>query len=166
MAANTTPHVNVAGHTSSIAGSPLVTRIRYAGNSNENGALSQPATPLTFARGSPVIAASVITGMPMDPKATGAVFASRQIEDAYSAEKPKPTIIAAATATGVPNPAQPSMNAPNAKAINSACIRLSEVTEPIESLMTSNLPVVTVTSYSTIAQRSEEHTSELPKHAP
>src|ERR1035441_6372231 len=68
MAANTTPQVNVAGHTSSIAGSPLVTRIRYAGNSNENGALSQPATPLTFARGNPVIAASVITGMPMDPK--------------------------------------------------------------------------------------------------
>src|ERR1035441_2961295 len=117
-------------------------------------------------QGQPCNAASVITGMPMDPKATGAVFASRQIDDAYSAEKPKPTIIAAATATGVPNPAQPSMNAPNAKAINSACIRLSEVTEPIESLMTSNLPVVTVTSYSTIAQKMIQEMGKIPKHAP
>ena len=33
--------------------------------------------------------------------------------------------MAAATATGVPNPAAPSMNAPNAKAISSACRRRS-----------------------------------------
>ena len=54
--------------------------------------------------------------------------------------------MAAATATGVPKPAQPSRKAPKAKAMSRACMRLSEVMEPMESLMISNLPVVTVIS--------------------
>src|ERR1035437_7919641 len=125
-----------------------------------------PATPFTRSRGNPVIPASVITGIPMDPNATGAVFASRQIDDAYSEEKPRPTIIAAATATGVPNPAQPSMKAPKVKAISNACIRFSDVIDPIESLMTSNLPVLTVTSYSTNAQNTIHEIGKIPKQAP
>src|SRR5258708_25062949 len=112
------------------------------------------------------MAASVITGMPMEPNATGEGFASRQIDEAYSEEKPSPTIIAAATATGVPNPAQPSINAPNAKAISSACMRLSEVIEPIESFMISNLPVLTVISYRTKAQNTIHEIGNTPKHAP
>src|ERR1035437_8136327 len=117
-----------------------------------------PATPFTRSRGNP--------GIPMDPNATGAVFASRQIDDAYSEEKPRPTIMAAATATGVPNPAQPSINAPNAKAISNACIRLSEVIEPMESLITSNFPVVTVISYRTKAQNTIHEIGNIPKQAP
>src|ERR1035441_812580 len=172
MPANTAPQVSTAGQTSSIAGRPLVTRIRYAGRINAMGAVSvpamplSPATPFTRSRGSPVMPASVITGIPIDPNATGAVFASRQIDDAYSEENPSPTIIAAATATGVPKPAQPSINAPNANAISNACIRLSEVIEPIESLITSNLPVVTVISYSTSAQNTIHEIGKIPKHAP
>ena len=126
----------------------------------------RPATPCTRSSGNPVMPASVITGMPIDPNATGAVLANRQMDDAYSAENPSPTIMAAATATGVPKPAQPSINAPNANAINSACIRLSEVMEPIESLMTSNLPVVTVISYRTSAQNTIHEIGKIPKHAP
>src|SRR6266702_6305509 len=126
----------------------------------------RPATPPTRAGGSPVVPASVVTGMPMDPNATGAVFASRQIDEAYSEEKPRPTIIAAATATGVPKPAQPSIKAPNAKAINKACIRLSEVIEPIESLMTSNLPVATVISYRIKAQKTIHVIGNSPKQPP
>ena len=63
---------------------------------------------------------------------------------AKNGEKPKPVSIAAATATGVPKPAAPSMNAPNANAIRSAWRRRSAVRPPIESLMTSKLPVSSV----------------------
>jgi len=58
------------------------------------------------------------------------------------------------------------MNAPKAKAISSAWIRLSEVTEPIDSLMTSNLPVTTEISYSTNAQKTIQEIGNSPKHAP
>jgi len=47
------------------------------------------------------------------------------------------------TATGAPNPAAPSMNAPNENAMNIACRRRSSVRLPTESLMISNLPVST-----------------------
>ena len=53
--------------------------------------------------------------------------------------------MAAATATGVPKPAAPSMNAPKAKAISSACRRGSSVRWPMESLSSSNLPLSSVT---------------------
>lgn len=118
--AKTTPQVTTAGHTSAIAAAPLVTRMMYAGRQSENGNVSLPTTALNCLSGRPVIAASVMIGMPIDPNATGAVSASMQMVDAYSDVNPSPTIIAAATATGVPNPAHPSMNAPNANAISSA----------------------------------------------
>src|ERR1035437_9462213 len=166
MAAKTAPHVKTAGHTSMVAERPLVRRCRWAGRRSESGAVRRPATALNRARGNPVMPASVMTGMPIDPNATGAVFASRQLDDAYSEEQPRRTIMAAATATGVPNPAQPSMNAPKAKAINRACMRLSEVIEPIESLIISDLPVATVISYRIKAQNTIHEIGNNPKHAP
>jgi hypothetical protein len=80
-------------------------------------------------------------GTPIEPNATGAVFARRQIAAAIERREAEARSIAAATATGVPKPAAPSMNAPSANAISSACRRRSPVRPPIESLMTSNLPV-------------------------
>ncbi len=74
--------------------------------------------------------------------------------------------MAAATATGVPNPAAPSMNAPNAKAISSACKRRSAVRLPIESLMISNCPVSTVIRYSRIAVKTTQPMGNSPKAAP
>ena len=53
--------------------------------------------------------------------------------------------IAAAMATGVPKPAAPSMNPPNAKPMSTACRRRSSLSEPIESLMISNRPESRVT---------------------
>ena len=38
-----------------------------------------PIMALNASTGSPVKSASVVTGMPIDPKATGAVFARRQM---------------------------------------------------------------------------------------
>lgn len=88
---------------------------------------------------------SMTSGVPMDPNATGAVFANRQILAAKKGGKPRPANMAAAMATGVPKPAAPSMKAPKAKAIKRACMLRLLVTLPRESLMMSNLPVSTVT---------------------
>ena len=61
-----------------------------------------------------------------------------QMAAAWKGENPRPLNIAAATATGVPKPDAPSMNAPNAKAISSACSLRSWVRCPTEFLMISN----------------------------
>jgi hypothetical protein len=45
----------------------------------ETIAQSRPTMAESGSTGSPVTAASVVTGMPMAPKATGAVLASRQM---------------------------------------------------------------------------------------
>ena len=47
--------------------------------SSEIGAQMRPTFALKSSSGSPVIPASVNTGIPIDPNATGAVFASRQM---------------------------------------------------------------------------------------
>ena len=118
----------------------------------ETGAQIRPTHCDSVSSSMPVVPASVTTGMPIEPKATGAVFASKQMPAAKNGENPSPVSIAAATATGVPKPAAPSTNAPNANAISIACSRRSFVRPPIESLMISNLPVSSVMRYSTTAQ--------------
>ena len=112
---------------------------------SETGAQMRPTWALKRSTGRPVVSANVVIGMPIDPKATGAVLARRQMAAASNGAKPSPVSMAAATATGVPNPAAPSMNAPKANAISSACRRRSSVRLPMESLSTSNLPLSTVT---------------------
>ena len=61
-----------------------------------------------------------VTGAPTAPKATGAVLATIQIPAAYNGLNPNPTKSAAVIATGAPNPAAPSKNAPNEKAMINA----------------------------------------------
>jgi hypothetical protein len=132
----------------------------------ETGAQRRPTQVLSVSSSSPVTSARVVTGMPIEPKATGAVFASRHMPAAKNGEKPRPVIMAAATATGVPNPAAPSMNAPSAKAISMACSRRSVVMPPIESLIISNCPVSTVSRYRTTAQNTIQPIGNQPKAAP
>ena len=79
--------------------------------------------PTIFARtiGSrPDVCAPTMIGMPMLPNATGAVLASRHRPAAWRGRNPRPIIMAAVMATGVPKPAHPSMNAPNEKAMSRA----------------------------------------------
>ena len=61
-----------------------------------------------------------MSGTPMAPKATGAVLAISAMPAPHSGVNPRPTSMAAAMATGVPNPAVPSMKQLNAYAMNSA----------------------------------------------
>jgi hypothetical protein len=65
---------------------------------------------------------------------------------ARSGRNPRPISIAAEIATGVPNPAAPSMNAPNEKAIRSAWIRRSSARPATVCLTTSKSPDFTVRS--------------------
>ena len=75
----------------------------------------------------PDVCPAVTIGMPMLPKATGALLASRQRLAAYSGWNPSPTSIPVVIATGAPKPAHPSRNAPKQNAISSACKRRSAV---------------------------------------
>ena len=75
--------------------------------------------------------------MPSEPNATGAVFASRAIEAAYSGANPRLAMIAAVIATGAPNPAIPSIRAPKENAMMSAWSLLSVVSEASDSRTTS-----------------------------
>ena len=97
--------------------------------------------------GIPVGPSTAIIGMPIAPKATGAVLAIRHMPAAYNGLKPRPTSNAADIATGAPKPAAPSKNAPNENAIKSACKRRSSVIDNTELLMISNWPVFTVSLY-------------------
>jgi hypothetical protein len=68
----------------------------------------------------------------------------RQSTAARKGSKPRPTMMAPQMATGVPPPAAPSRNAPNAKPMRMAWMRASPEIPAIERLMTSNCPVRTV----------------------
>ncbi|MGC4051814.1 MAG: hypothetical protein QM757_20920 [Paludibaculum sp.] len=106
----------------------------------------RPIVALRSDSGSPVTEASVRTGLPMPPQATGAVFAMRQTTAVSNGRKPSPIIMDAVTATGAPPPPAPSSTAPNAKAINSSCSRRSSVSPPMEPLIVSNWPLSTMRS--------------------
>ena len=79
MAANETPQIRIAGHTSSARFGPAITTTRYAGMMTEIIAQSLPVIALSGIDGMPVTLASVVMGMPIEPNATGAVLASRQM---------------------------------------------------------------------------------------
>ena len=87
-----------------------------------------------------------MTGVPSAPKATGAVLPMSERPAAASGLKPRPMSIAAQIATGVPNPAAPSMNAPKAKPISRTWIRRSAARLAMVCFTTSNCPVPTETS--------------------
>lgn len=145
---------------------PPMAKIMYAGTMRATGAHIAATAELSSPRGSPVVAASVISGVPIDPNATGAVLASRQMAEARKGEKPRPLNIAAAIATGVPKPAAPSIKAPSAKAMRSACEGASLVSRPIDSRMMSNLPVTVVMRKRTIAQKMIHEIGNRPNAAP
>src|SRR5439155_23532689 len=118
--------------------------VNLNGMSCEKKGRWRPAIAERESYGRPVNPARVTIGVPRAPKATGAVFAIRQSTAEESGLKPRPTIMPPAMATGVPNPAAPSMKAPKEKAISSAWILRSPESLVMLSLTISNLPVITV----------------------
>src|ERR1700726_5204438 len=102
--ANEIPTTKIAGNTSKV--SDQLTKVR----TNQNGTITavhgriRPTIALKSDSGSAVTAASVCTGVPIAPQATGAVFAIRFKTAAWKGRKPSPIMKAPAIATGAPKP--------------------------------------------------------------
>ena len=109
---------------------------------------------------------AIMMGVPTEPNATGAVLAIKQIPAAYSGLKPSPTNMAAEIATGAPNPAAPSRNAPNENAINNACSLRSGVMEAMKFFMISNCPLFTVMLKRKTAPMMIQQIGNNPYNAP
>src|SRR5579884_3768809 len=78
-AAKVAPHATTAGHTSAAPAHPAIVTTKEVGIITEIMAQIRPTMALRWLTGSDVMPASVMTGMPIEPNATGAVLASRQI---------------------------------------------------------------------------------------
>src|SRR6266568_1779405 len=116
--------------------------------------------------GKDVTAASVWTGVPIAPHATGAVFAIKFNAAAWNGLKPRPIMKAPAIATGAPKPAAPSMNAPKQNATRSSCSRRSAVMPATDSFIISNWPVNTEMSYRYTAASTIQAIFSTPNPTP
>ena len=83
-------------------------------------------------------------GVAIEPNATGAVLPISASAAALSGLKPSASSITEVIATGVPNPARPSIRAPNEKAMITAWIRLSSEIVANERRRTAKCPVNSV----------------------
>ena len=124
----------------------VIVRTSQKGRSRASGGRMRPEVALIASTSSPVISARARIGVPIAPQATGAVLAIRQSRAAWNGRNPRPTRNAAEIATGAPNPAAPSRNAPNEKATSTAWSRRSPESRAIEAFITSNWPVATAMS--------------------
>ncbi len=113
---NETPTTRMAGRTSKVSAQPTMVRTSQKGTRTAVNGRMRPTIALMSDSGSPETAASAWTGVPIAPQATGAVLAIRLSAAAWNGRKPRPIMKAPAIATGAPNPAQPSMNAPKQNA--------------------------------------------------
>ena len=111
------PAINATGHTSLIPFHPSIIATSHKGIISDNSGNCLPAIAPIVNASIEVTCPATIIGTPKAPNATGAVFAIRHNPAAYNGLNPRPTKIAAVIATGAPNPAAPSKNAPNAKPI-------------------------------------------------
>ena len=91
-----------------------------------------------------MISASVMIGIAIAPKATGAVLATSATAAALIGLKPSAISITAVIATGVPKPASASSSAPKQKAMITAWTRWSSEIAPNERRSTAKCPVATV----------------------
>ena len=73
--ANVPPHTSTAGHTDRSPRHPLIVATSHAGTSSDTNGSWRPAIMPSVMAGMSVTAASVRIGVPIAPKATGAVLA-------------------------------------------------------------------------------------------
>ena len=92
-----------------------------------------------------VTSPSVMIGVAIAPKATGAVLATRATAAALSGARPRAMSITDVMATGVPKPASASISAPKQKATMIAWMRWSSLIDANERRRTWKWPVSTVT---------------------
>ncbi len=126
---------------------PQSTTISQIGTMRESTGTCLPITRLRAIRSSPLTPAATATGTPAAANATGELLAMRHRTAAGRASNPSATSIAAVIATGDPKPAAPSRNAPNPKAMKSACSLRSAVMEARVERITSNWPEPTASEW-------------------
>src|SRR6059036_49705 len=141
------PTTKMAGSTSNVSAQPTIARTSQNGTMMPVMGRMRPIIALKSDSGRPETAASVCTGVPIAPHATGDVLAIKLSAAAWNGLNPRPIMKAPAMATGAPNPAAPSMNAPKQNATSSSCNRRSAVMPATDSFMISNCPVNTEMSY-------------------
>ena len=140
---NESPTTRMAGRTSNVSAQPTIARTSQNGTMRPVIGRMRPIIALRSDSGRPLTAASVWTGVPIAPQATGEVFAIRLRAAAWNGRNPRPIMNAPAIATGAPKPAAPSMNAPKQKATSRTCNRRSAVIPATDCFMISNWPVNT-----------------------
>ena len=111
------PATSAAYHTSLIPFTPSIIATIHKGMINDSNGNCLPAIAPIVNASIPDTFPATMIGIPKAPNATGAVLAIRHNPAAYNGLNPRPTKIAAVIATGAPNPAAPSKNAPNEKPI-------------------------------------------------
>ena len=115
--ANTTPQTTAAGQVSRMPRQPSTMATSASGTSSARIGVCRPTIAPSVSTGSSVTLPSVMIGVAMAPNATGAVLATKASTAAFSGLKPSAISITEVTATGVPNPASASINAPNENAM-------------------------------------------------
>ena len=120
VTANVIPDTRTAGNTSIVFFHPVIINTRKNGMKIDKIGNCRPTIFEISNAGIPVGPSIAIIGIPIAPNATGAVFAIKHKPAAYNGLNPKPTSNAADIATGAPNPAAPSKNAPKENATNNA----------------------------------------------
>ena len=104
---------------------PSTTATRISGTISARNGVWRPTIEPRSSIGSSVCEPRVTIGVAIEPNATGAVLPISDSAAALSGLKPSANSITEVIATGVPNPARPSIRAPNEKAMITAWIRLS-----------------------------------------
>ena len=143
---NDAPTTRMAGSTSTVSDQLTIARTSQKGTMMPVMGRMRPIMALKSDSGRPDTAASVCTGVPIAPHATGDVLASRLSAAAWNGWNPNPIMKAPAIATGAPKPAAPSMKAPKQNATSKSWRRRSAVIPATDSFMISNWPVCTDTS--------------------
>lgn len=106
------------------------------------------------------------TGVPIAPKATGAVLATRATTAAFTGSKPSATSITEQIATGAPKPASASSRAPKQNAMTRAWMRGSSDSRPKERRRMSKCRVRTVIRYTHRALTTIHMMGKSPNSTP
>ena len=114
------------------------------GQATTNGNTWMAWTVASSTTSMPVMEASVVVGMPMEPNIVGTPLAMRQARMEVTGEMPSAMSMLAGMATAVPKPAMPSRKPPKHQPMSSVSTRLSAETEQSIRLIVSMAPVCTV----------------------
>ena len=142
--ANDTPPSTATGQTWRTPRLPSTMKTSISGTISASTGVWRPTIAPRSSFGKPVTSASVMIGVAIAPKATGAVLATSATAAAFIGWKPSAISMTAVIATGVPKPASASSRAPKQNATITACTRWSSEMAPNERRRTAKCPVSTV----------------------